>query len=480
MIQLEKNRKEIEDEKNLIQSKLIESEKNKDKIESENNKLKKKVIDLEKNRKEIEDEKNLIQRKLKESEQIKNDLQKQLDKELCKVSGQINANIKKGLIISATINLKLNGDSIDLANSRYIISKSGAKNLGKEAYKNGEKITSLQMNTNEFICKSGTYYVRCIVFNKDGKSTEIVSEPVTTSGINVSFDYEGKASKISLLEGKYKLEVWGAKGGDRGGTGTSEKGVGGLGGYSRGTLTLKEPETVYIYVGGEGQPSNTEDGSTTSGGFPDGGCTKTGHYSSDYTSSPGTGGGSTSIRLKSDSQYSRVIVAGGGGGAGGNYRIKDDGGFGGGLSGGNCSCSSSLQNQGSGTQTGSSYGTGAGSIGDAGRFGEGAAGKYGYDSGGGGGGGWYGGGGGGCGRRGNFFFSPCSSGGGGSGWTFTESNFSLWQSGDSSNASKFLLKSSHYLTEAITVGGDKEFPRTDGVGNEVGHSGNGYAKITPE
>ena len=76
--------------------------------------------------------------------------------------------------------------------------------------------------------------------------------------------------------------------------------------------------------------------------------------------------------------------------------------------------------------------------------------------------------------------SGCSSGGGGSGWTFTESSFSAWRSGDPSKASKFLLNSSYYLADSLTVSGDSSFPNPDGSSTECGHPGNGYAKITPE
>ena len=301
---------------------------------------------------------------------------------------------------------------------------------------------------------------------------------MTTSGNSVLFGYEGKPAKISLFKGKYKLEVWSAKGGDSTGSrgNSSSSGKGGLGGYSRGVLTLNENEIFYVFVGGEGRSSNSSDGSTTKGGFPDGGGTKTGHYDK-YTSVPGTGGGSTSIRVGSDSDYARVIVAGGGGGSSGSCAYTNHGGFGGGLSGGNCYCNNSIRNQGAGTQTGSTSGLGCGSYGDPGRFGHGADGKYksGRDSGGGGGGGWYGGGSGGYGNC-----TDDSSGGGGSGWIFTESNFNAWQSGDSTNSSKFTLKKPFYLADALTVAGDKEFPKPDGKGNEIGHSGNGYAKITLE
>ena len=173
-----------------------------------------------------------------------------------------------------------------------------------------------------------------------------------------------------------------------------------------------------------------------------------------------------------------MIVAGGGGGAGGSFNHIDPGGFGGGLSGGNCSYLDQLKDQGAGTQIDSTNGLGEGDDrnGDRGKFGKGADGKYsqGCDSGGGGGGGWYGGGSGGFGNR-NFV----SSGGGGSGWTFTKSSMETWQKGDPENASKFALDSQYYLKDEACIGGNKEFPRKDGNVNETGHYGNGFAKITP-
>ena len=199
--------------------------------------------------------------------------------------------------------------------------------------------------------------------------------------------------------------------------------------------------------------------------------------SSGYTTDPGTGGGSTSIRIRNDTNYSRVIVAGGGG-ASGDSVFANPGGFGGGLNGGNCYYKQSLQNQGAGTQTGSTRGLGDGNDrhGDPGVFGSGATGKYRKEccSGGGGGGGWFGGGSGGFGD-----WAWCSSGGGGSGWTFTETNLQRFKSGDSSNGSRFELNNTYYLTDSACYGGNQEFPRPDGNGNERGHTGNGYAKITP-
>ena len=420
--------------------------------------------DKENQMKDLINQINQLQNKLKNSE-------KQL-KEIFLIEGQIVASVENGIIINAEIKLKTNGQTLDSTKSKIIISTSDVKLLGSEAYEKGESITSNHMKTS-FVCRTGTYYVRCIIFNSNGKSNEIVSNAVKTSGI-FTFSYEGKASKISLPRGSYKLEVWGAKGGDSTGNGRSSGNrqgnstvEGGYGGYSRGIVSFDKNETVYVYVGGEGCPSNSSEGSSTEGGFPDGGGTRTGHFPG-YTTVPGTGGGSTSIRIGKDSDYNRVIVAGGGGGASGCSYYREPGGFGGGLNGGNCSYLESHQSQGAGTQTGSTGGIGNGDDrhGDPGRFGSGATVNYkqGCDSGGGGGG--------------NGDYNCCSSGGGGSGWTFTDSSMRMWESGDKSNALKFKLNERYYLTESVCIGGNEEFPRPDGNGTERGHRGNGYAKIT--
>ena len=438
----------------------------------------------------MKDLETLLQKQFNDSEKMNGQLQDQINysKNLENQIGLLQKQLNKLFLIKgqviAEINLKSKSSALDTGKSKVIVSTSDAKSLGSEAYEKGEPITSLHMKTS-FYRKPDTYYVRCIVFNSEGESNEIVSNSVTTSGSSLTFDYKGEPIKIQLSQGRYVLEVWGAKGGDSTGECCSSSDrsrfnstiQGGLGGYSRGVLNLNKKETVYVFVGGEGCPSNSSDGSSTKGGFPDGGGTKTGH-SSACTTVPGTGGGSTSIRIGSDTNYSRVIVAGGGGGAGGDSCRINPGGFGGGLNGGNCFYLNSLQSQGAGTQTGSTRGLGEDDDrhGDPGVFGSGATGKYrhGCDSGGGGGGGWFGGGSGGYGCA-----NRCSGGGGGSGWTFAESSFKTFQSGDSANASKFALSSSYYLTDVKCVGGNEEFPRPNGNGNEKGHIGNGYAKITP-
>lgn len=77
-----------------------------------------------------------------------------------------------------------------------------------------------------------------------------------------------------------------------------------------------------------------------------------------------------------------------------------------------------------------------------------------------------------------YLWTFLSSGSRGSGWIFTESSLKAFQSGDSSNASQFDLDISNYLTDAVCIGGNEEFPSPNGNRNEKGHRGHDCAKIT--
>ena len=279
--------------------------------------------------------------------------------------------------------------------------------------------------------------------------------PVTPSQTLYVFEYTGSVQEVTLPAGKWKLEVWGAQGGASGTI------LGGLGGYSKGTINLTSQTNIYVYVGGAG---NTATGtSVIEGGFNGGGSGYTGSSNSSYM---GSGGGATDIRINDDSLYTRVIVAGGGGasgGWGGSYQTT--GGAGGGLTGGDCiSVSGSSQSLGLGA---SIIAAGANFGGTAGGFGFGAYTSSGSSSGG-GGSGWYGGG---AGR------SNGSGGGGGSGWVYNADNYDIWQSGNPTDAANWGLDSSYYLTNAETIDGATVFLDPDGT-EVIGHSGNGYARIT--
>ncbi len=105
---------------------------------------------------------------------------------------------------------------------------------------------------------------------------------------------------------------------------------------------------------------------------------------------------------------------------------------------------------GGGTATQGGSGNSTGTFGSGGSNGRHAAG---------GGGGWYGGG-----------SSYPAAGGGGSGYVYTSASVINYPTG-------CLLNGSFYLTNAQTIAGNQSFPAPSG-GNETGHSGNGYARIT--
>lgn len=262
-------------------------------------------------------------------------------------------------------------------------------------------------------------------------TSSIPSASSLATGDILNCPYSGTYKSITLPKGTYKLECWGAQGGEKSGTA-------GKGGYSYGVLTLSSSTQLYLYTGGQGLTGTT----SAVGGYNGGGQVSS-------TSGGCAGGGGAShiatssglLSSLSSSISSILLVAGGGGGAA--FVSNAIGGCGGGTTGGDGSCSSSNTWIGFGaTQSAggaaSSYGTAT-----AGSFGQGGAGA-GYSAGGaGGGGGYYGGGG-----------AIIAAGGGGSGYI---------------NTSK--------LTSASTITGDTSFASTSG-GTETGHSGDGYIRIT--
>ena len=166
--------------------------------------------------KELEKKVSELQNKLTDTEKEKEDLNEKLKKELT-IKGVVKARVKNGLLISAHIVLIANGVSLDTSRSKCIISKSDSETVGIAAYEKGEPITSLEMETGDFWAKSGTYFVRCLVFDSEGKSKEIVSNAVTTSGNSVAFNYEGEKPfntnsksgerKVAIQLGKDVLDV---------------------------------------------------------------------------------------------------------------------------------------------------------------------------------------------------------------------------------------------------------------------------------
>ena len=186
---------------------------------------------------------------------------------------------------------------------------------------------------------------------------------VNAAGPTYEFEYSGDYQTFVVpRSGIYKLETWGAQGGDRGANN------GGKGGYTTGEVYLKRGDILYIYVGGSGK---------THGGYNGGGAQPT---LKTY------GGGATDIRFVNGawdneaSLKSRLIVAGGGGTVGANDKVGGAGGLTGGSSSGCGTGGVGATLSGAGSlRAGFGFG-GSGTSGSGGHAGAG-------------GGGWYGGGG---------------------------------------------------------------------------------------
>lgn len=279
-------------------------------------------------------------------------------------------------------------------------------------------------------------------------TVELLSTLSTATPNNFDFQNFTYYKVTVPTSGQYKFEVWGAQGGCSGGAG----------GYSTGLVQLNSGDTLYVYVGGKGLCSS-ETSYSLMGGWNGGGFAYKGSYIT------GSGGGATDIRIQTNSLYSRAIVAGGGGGYSNLGYFS--GGVGGGQLGGSTYDSASYAG-GGGTQVNGGISgcnsKGNGKFGLGGSYDSACGSFWGYpDTG--GGSGWYGGG------------SAAISSGGGSGWVYTSTDFTNWQSGNATDAAQWLLNSSYYLSSAQTIAGNLTITNPDGS-SVTGHTGNGYARIT--
>ncbi|MBQ8131470.1 MAG: hypothetical protein IJ193_03175, partial [Bacilli bacterium] len=122
-----------------------------------------------------------------------------------------------------------------------------------------------------------------------------------------TFEYTGDVQAFTApYKGTYKIELWGAQGGNVGSL------IGALGGYTSGTIQLDRNKKLYLYVGEH--PAAIEDRYSFNGGGR--GTVAT----ANNTTKAGGGGGATDIRLEKDdwnsfsSLKSRIMIASGGSG----------------------------------------------------------------------------------------------------------------------------------------------------------------------
>lgn len=132
--------------------------------------------------------------------------------------------------------------------------------------------------------------------------------------------------------GNYKLEVYGAQGGDgrQWNTHIHVNNSGGKGGYSYGVASLNAGDRLYVCVGGRGRWAKSVSAERAPGGFNGGGTGGT--ETENFPENAAAGGGATHIATSlrgtgvlsdySSYQDDVLIVAGGGGGASGCFQTN--------------------------------------------------------------------------------------------------------------------------------------------------------------
>ena len=359
----------------------------------------------------------------------------------------------------------LNGSTTGTVNeTANVTATSVFASGGNKPYQNGTKYyyytkPNVSTSFNSATTEKDAWH-EALVFNLEAGATTTLtaySDRAWWDYINAVWNYEytnnNNYTFTAAPQGTYiyTLEVWGASGGGR-----IHQNYGshrGLGGYSTGSYSASSSAILHIFVGGKGMMHTGANGDIsggTSSGYPSGkgggGYNGGGNAKSEGAWDSYGGGGMTHISTTSNlatttwNPNGTLIVAGGGGGADNVYYAdeavwsSDDGsgGYGGGLEAERGHDGASYSNRPAASQTtGFRQGVGE-SVTDAG------GGERG-----GGGAGWWG---------GYASNSNNCGGGGGSGYIGG-------------------------VTNGSTIAGNKSFPAPGG-GNETGHAGHGYARIT--
>ncbi len=136
------------------------------------------------------------------------------------------------------------------------------------------------------------------------------------------FDYTGTVQTFTApVSGIYRLEVWGAQGGN--GNIRGVKTEGGYGSYSSGQISINKKDVLYLQIGG-----NTDN---YKGGYNGGGNGNYDNINNKNFQVAGGGGGATHIANKSGLLYelenykNNIFIVAGGGGGGANANLAHGG-----------------------------------------------------------------------------------------------------------------------------------------------------------
>jgi len=122
-------------------------------------------------------------------------------------------------------------NDINEINPNVVVSDDVTYKISKTTLNVGKNVIEITALKDGFTSSTYTF-----IINREYAKT---LEPITNT-----FDYTGDYQEfVAPYTGEYLLEVWGAGGGGQHQTGSA--GVGGLGGYSKGIVTLKKGDTLY-------------------------------------------------------------------------------------------------------------------------------------------------------------------------------------------------------------------------------------------
>ncbi len=246
--------------------------------------------------------------------------------------GNINTTIKANWIKKITLTIDLNGGT---SNNQGGIYSSNSTITLKEPTKDNYVFAGWKLVSGDAIVSGNN-----ITFGLEDASVKALWAQET-----YEFAYTGSEQTFTApVSGYYRLEVWGAQGGDSSNTSTyggkmGSSSIGGLGAYSSGNIYLYKNEKIYVVIGGKGSNSQMNEVSVLSGGYNGGG--NGGGSGSSFTSlgcySGAGGGGATHMAtisgilstFKSHENYLLIVAGGGGGAINHNYENSDGGSAGG-------------------------------------------------------------------------------------------------------------------------------------------------------
>ena len=206
--------------------------------------------------------------------------------------------------------ITLGNSNLGTTPSTYYYSNDGGANY----------LTSTS-NTYTFTSQANpSYAYKAYSADASGNTSRVFE--TSTYGYYGLVDYSNQIQTKTITEpGYYKLETWGAQGGDSYIAGDTNY-RGGYGGYSTGIIKLEKATNLYVVIGGSGQRCVCNTSQTCcgeNGGFNGGG--KSLQYTGGSTYY-GSGGGATHIATVAgllseleNNKDSIILVSGGGGGA---------------------------------------------------------------------------------------------------------------------------------------------------------------------